>query len=83
MAENSMKWTLRHKVWSKCSRCGFDYPTTMLTPQLGLLLCSTCIDNLDTMYRPRVIQEALAEPKEADDNIAQRDSFQDPGELEL
>lgn len=78
-----MRRTLLHKVWSKCSRCGFDFPTDMLSPQLGLQVCSRCTDNLDTMYRPRIIQEALAEPKEADDNIAQRDHFQDPGDLEL
>jgi recombinational DNA repair protein (RecF pathway) len=78
-----MRRTLQRKVWAKCARCQFDYPTDRLTPQLGLLVCQKCFDNLDTMYRPRVIQEALAEPKEADDNLAQRDNFQDPGELEL
>lgn len=29
------------------------------------------------------MQEALATPKEADDNLAQREQWSDPGELEL
>lgn len=80
-----MRRTLRHKIWNKCSRCGHDFPTDMLTPQLGLLLChfNGCFDNLDTMYRPRQIQEVLAEPRESDNQLAARDHFQDPGELEL
>lgn len=57
----------------------------MLTPQLGMLLChiNGCFDNLDTMRRPQIIQEALSEPKEADNALSQRDNWQDPGELEL
>lgn len=77
--------SVRHKLWSKCSRCGHDFPVDMLTPQLGLLVCHVngCFDNLDTMYRPTVIAAALAEPKEADDPLAQLSHLQEPGELEL
>jgi hypothetical protein len=74
-----------HKLWGKCSRCGFDYPLDMLTPQLGLLVCSlnACVDNLDTIYRPSIIAAKLAEPKEADSALAQIGHLQEPGELEL
>lgn len=78
-----MQVNLRHKIWYKCSRCGQDFPMDMLTSQLGLMVCHAngCWDNLDTLYRPRIIDEVLSEPKEADDNLAQRDRFDEPGEL--
>ena len=78
-----MRRTLQHKLWDKCGRCGHDYPTDKLTPQLGVMVCRVCFDNLDTYYRARKIQEMLSEPKEAEDQLAQRDHYQDPGELEL
>ncbi len=48
----------------------------MLTPQKGLLLCHDhgCYDNLDVEFRPRQIQEALADEVEG---IRDRDEILD------
>lgn len=75
----------RGQLWALCTRCGFLHPRNMLTPQLGLLVCHDhgCFDNLDNQYRPMLISNALATPEEADDNIAQYQNLDDPGELEL
>ena len=59
-----------HEDWDNCQRCGFEYPISMLTFQLGLKVCTkTCVDNLDVMYRPLAISRVF----ESDDREFIRD----------
>jgi hypothetical protein len=52
----------------------------MLRRQLGQLLCMrTCTDDLAIMWRPKVIQEVLAQPGEGTSETSEM--FKDPGEL--
>jgi len=66
--------------WRKCDRCGFMYPITMLTRQLGLLVCaSTCRDDISILYRATQIAKVLAVPGEGMSEQAEK--FKDPGEV--
>lgn len=47
--------------WSRCDRCGFEYPMGMLTRQKGRLVCTkTCFDDTDQEHRTRIISAVLA-----------------------
>ena len=43
-----------------CQRCGYTYRVTELKRQLGLILCSTCIDNTIAWQRPILIADKLS-----------------------
>lgn len=43
-----------------CDRCGYTYRVTELKRQLGLILCSSCIDNTIAWQRPIIIQDILS-----------------------
>lgn len=45
--------------WSRCQRCGADFPVSQLTWQNGLLLCQEDIDNPIAWQRATIIQEVL------------------------
>lgn len=51
--------------WKICDRCGFIHPLSMLTKQLGRLLCRDhgCLDDLSNMYRQKQIVEAQKGPE--------------------
>lgn len=43
-----------------CQRCGYTYRVTELKKQLGLILCTYCVDNTIAWQRPLIIQDKLA-----------------------
>jgi hypothetical protein len=45
--------------WHFCDRCGYKYRVSELRRQLGLILCSTCVDNPLAWQRPQLIQDRL------------------------
>lgn len=61
-----------------CDRCKFQYYLDQLRRQKGLLLCPTCVDDLSIEYRPKIIQQVLAQPGEGVDESSEM--FKDPGE---
>ena len=46
--------------WHACQRCGYKYRITELRRQLGLILCSTCVDNTIAWQRRIIIQDILS-----------------------
>lgn len=57
---------IQREEWTRCDRCGFIHPVSMLTSQQGLLLCHDhgCYDNLMIQERPMVIQTVLEDGEE-------------------
>jgi len=45
--------------WHTCDRCGYKYRVSELRRQLGLILCTTCVDNPIAWSRPLQIQDLL------------------------
>lgn len=62
---------IRRQVWTKCDRCGFEYPVEKLTSQKGALLCPEDLDNLRIEERPMVIQEVLEDGEELLDVVGE------------
>jgi hypothetical protein len=60
---------LRGIPWSRCDRCGLDYPLDMLSMQNGLLLDSKCLDDPIMWYRPAIQAEHIQYPPEEVPNI--------------
>lgn len=58
---------IRGVPWSRCQRCGFDYPTDQLIRQNGgkwngLIVCKEkCLDNITVERREYVIKELLSQ----------------------
>lgn len=51
--------------WYRCDRCGYDYPTSKLVRQRGLILCiEKCWDNPQAWERDAIIQEQLVNPEQ-------------------
>lgn len=56
---------IRGIPWSRCQRCGFDYPTDKLVRQTGgkfagLIVCrEKCLDNTLVDQRQAIIQQVL------------------------
>jgi hypothetical protein len=49
--------------WSRCQRCGRDFPLSKLVQQKGLLVCvEACYDNPIAWERERIMVEALQQP---------------------
>lgn len=63
---------LRFEEWTNCARCGFIHPVSMLSKQLGLLLCSChfCLDDISNMRRHKEIQEVLSDPTEFESDLS-------------
>ena len=55
---------IRGVPWSRCDRCGVDYPLDRLTMQNGLLLCGQDFDTPFMFYRDEVVAENLSEGAE-------------------
>jgi hypothetical protein len=46
--------------WHRCDRCGWQYPASHLTRQIGLILCYECYDDPIAWQRPSIIQDILS-----------------------
>jgi hypothetical protein len=57
---------IQREEWTTCDRCGFIHPVSMLTSQLGLLVCRChgCYDSLLIQNRPMMIQTVLSDGEE-------------------
>jgi hypothetical protein len=57
---------IQRQEWTKCDRCGFEHPVSMLSSQKGLLLCKChgCLDSLLVEQRPMMIQTVLSDGEE-------------------
>ena len=65
--------------WSACDRCGFMFPLSMLSRQMGLTVCPYDIDDLSNYYRPEQIQKVLSDGQEGRSD--KPEVFRDPGEI--
>lgn len=50
--------------WRDCGICGFPWPLSQTTVQLGVPRCPRCIENTDNYNREEIIAEYLAQNKE-------------------
>jgi hypothetical protein len=51
---------IRGVPWSRCDRCGYDYPVDKLAKQNGLILCvEKCIDKTLVWERDAIIAAKL------------------------
>lgn len=66
----------RRVPWSRCMRCGFDYPHDQLIMQNGLLLCTVkCVDNPTKILpsqRQNEISQVLRSKREEPLNVTAR-----------
>ena len=69
------------REWDTCDRCGFVHPIDMLFMQQGRKLCKDhgCYDDIEILYRPKVIASVLADPSEGKSD--KPEVFKDPNEL--
>lgn len=60
------KQGIQRQEWTTCDRCGFLHPVSMLTNQMGLMLCHDhgCYDSLLINERPAVIEAVLSDGEE-------------------
>ena len=73
---NNVNAGVRRDAWSRCDRCGRDYPLGEMQMQNGLLLCnSTCWDNPLAFYRQNIITAKLSDGRiEFDDETGKKRS---------
>lgn len=69
-----LKRGIQREEWTTCDRCGFIHPVSMLTNQMGLMLCHDhgCYDNLAIEERPAVITQVLSDGEELLNIVGER-----------
>jgi hypothetical protein len=58
--------------WSRCDRCGFDYPLSALQMQNGLLLCNKDVDDPQIWQRDVEIADILSNSESELENATAR-----------
>lgn len=59
------------ETWEDCNRCGFPFPSSQMTTQKGMRVCTrTCRDVLDVELRDRVIAAVLEDDSEGKNEVA-------------